>query len=114
MYRFVLPLMLAFAFLPAPSHAGTAVNGAKLMTWCESTNDDELSTCMGYILSVGDVLNDQTIFQGRACLPPTTTSNELRQLVLLFLHANQQHLEKASGANLAALAMIHAYPCKGS
>lgn len=112
MYRFVLLVLLAFALLPAPSHAGTAINGTRLMTWCESTNVDELSTCIGYILSVGDILSDQKIYDGRACLPPGTSGDEMRQLTVLFLRANTKLLDTTSGANLVALAMIHAYPCQ--
>ncbi len=114
MRRFILVSLLAFAaLLPTRADAaGTAVNGDRLLAWCQSKNPDEQSTCLGYVMSVADILSDQTIYQGRACLPPTTTADELRRLVVLFLSSNPQHLEKASGANLAALAMMHAYPCK--
>ncbi len=104
--------LIAAAALPARAHAFTAVNGTRLLGWCESDKAADQSACMGYLTGVGDILNDQTIFQGRACLPPTTTSADLRNLIVLFIRANRNLAESASGANLAALAMIEAYPCK--
>ncbi len=112
MTRVLSVLALALMTLSLPAHAGTAVNGARLQAWCESENVGDRSLCMGYILSVGDILNDQTFYHGLACLPPTTSGEQLHELVVLFLKANSQHLEKVSGANLVALAMMHAYPCK--
>ncbi len=112
MIRLLCFLVLATLSLVAPAYAGTAVNGTKLLALCESEKADDQSLCTGYIMSIGDVLSDQTIYRGRACLPPTTSIDQLHQLVVLFLKSNPQHLEKVSGANLAALAMMHAYPCK--
>lgn len=114
MIRLLAFLLLAVTSLPLPAQAGTAVTGTRLKAWCESTNVDELSTCVGYILSVGDILSDQKVYDGRACLPPGTTADEMRQLTILFLRANPKLLETTSGANLVALAMIHAYPCQNS
>lgn len=111
----LLPLvLLALVSLALPAHAATAVNGTRLQAWCESDKAEDQSICLGYILSVGDILNDQTIYKGRACLPPSTSSDQLRQLVIAFLRANGKLLEGVSGANLAALAMIDAYPCSNS
>ncbi|MBN9527549.1 MAG: hypothetical protein J0H82_15165 [Alphaproteobacteria bacterium] len=114
MTRLLALLLLTVIAMPMPARAGTAVNGARLKAWCESSNVDEISTCLGYILSVGDILNDQKIYEGRACIPVATSADEMRQLVVLFLRTNPQLLDTASGANLAALAMIHAYPCSSS
>lgn len=114
MIRLLAFLVLAVIAVSMPARAGTAVSGARLKSWCESRNVDEISTCLGYVLSVGDILNDQMIYGGRACVPLATSADEIRQLVVLFLRANAQLLETASGANLVALAMIHAYPCGAS
>lgn len=112
MHRFIAALLFALPLMAAPAQAGIAINGTRLLAWCNSDTPEDTALCNGYIVAVGDVLNDQIIFEGRACLPATTTVEELRTLVLLFLRANAAHLDKTSGANLAALAMAHAYPCK--
>ncbi len=114
MHRFIAALLFALALMATPAQAGIAINGTRLLAWCNSNTPADTALCNGYILAVGDILNDQTVYQGRACLPPTTNVDELRELVLLFLRANAQHLDKTSGANLVALAMMHAYPCKES
>ncbi len=114
MIRFLAIVLFAAMSFTLPARAGTAVNGTRLLAWCESDKADERSMCLGYIISVGDVLNDQTIYKGRACLPPTTSIEQLQQLVVAFLRGNEKLLAGASGSNLAALAMMDAFPCSSS
>lgn len=114
MIRFALATILAIAAFAPHAQAGTAVNGTRLLAWCNSGNAEDQRLCLGYIMSVGDILDAQTIFKGRACLPTTLSVEQLQQTVLAFLRANASLLDGASGANLAALAMMDAFPCSAS
>jgi len=82
-----------------------------LLSWCESENPQDLAACTGYLVGIGDILDSQTVFEGRACIAKTLTSDDLRKLFILFLRVNPEMAEKTSGANIAALALIEAYPC---
>ncbi len=114
MIRLLLAFILALAPFALPAKAGTAVTGTRLLAWCNSGAAEDQKYCLGYILSVGDILNDQTIYKGRACLPSTLSADQLQQTVVAFLRANANLLDGTSGANLAALAMMDAFPCSNS
>lgn len=111
--RFLLILLLlALGALPRPAEAATAIMGKALLAWCESDKMEDQSACIGYLLGIGDILSDQTVYQGRACLTGTISGEDLRKLYILFLRVNPQLAENTSGANIAALAMMEAFPCK--
>lgn len=93
MRRLALLFLLAVTSAAMPVQAGTAVNGTRLLAWCNSGAADDQKLCYGYFLAVGDILNDQTIYEGRACLPATLSAEQLRQTVLAFLRANAALLE---------------------
>jgi hypothetical protein len=90
------------------------ITGDRLIAVCANRSEGDNALCLGYILGVADAMQASKasggalIFGWRACLPPGTTSQELRDVAVLIAHPD---VRQSSASGLVAKALSEAYPC---
>jgi hypothetical protein len=103
----VLVLAIVMAACAAQAQRVSNVKGATLLQNC--TGPSTLA-CDAYVDGFGDAIEAEGKASAVACIPPSVTGTELRDVLVKFLkdHPEHQH-EKAS--KLAKQAFGKAYPC---
>ena len=105
------------------SFAERYISGNDLYPLCSATPENvpgeqqaNVSTqwgfCRGYVAGVADILENREVAGYRACIPtPTVEIGQLGDIVTNFLreHPEERNL---TGANIVALALSQAFPCK--
>jgi hypothetical protein len=92
------------------------ITGDRLIATCSSRSEGDNALCLGYILGVTDAMQASKasgralIFGWRACLPPETTSQGLRDVAVHFLIAHPG-VRQSSASGLVAKALSEAYSC---
>ena len=78
----------------------------------DDVNSHDRAFCMGYILGIADtVMEGNKINNFKACIPDSTTENEIWAVVSKALKENSGSLHYV-GDDLVAYAYQEAFPCK--
>jgi hypothetical protein len=105
----VAAVMLA-VLLAASAAAAQRVSNVKGTTLLKACTGSSTMACDAYVDGFGDAIEAEGKANAVACIPPSVTGSELRDVLVKFLkeHPEDQHL-KASA--LATRAFGKAYPC---
>jgi len=106
MLRLVFVSMLPFA---SPVWAGTFQDGNSLYEACSGDELDK-TYCVGYITSVADIMESDTLYVFKACSLENVTGGQLLDVVTRWLaeHPKDRH---HNGTILVAWALSEAFPC---
>jgi hypothetical protein len=107
MMRAVILLALVAA-TPAAAQRVSKVDGNKLMGLCRST---DVKGCDAYVAGVADALAEVRDDAHVACIPPRVTTDQMRDVVLKYLHDEPQD-RQLPGGRLTVHALAKAWPCK--
>jgi hypothetical protein len=102
----VVAAALVLAAAPAFAQRVTKIDGNKLLTLC-STSD--VKNCYAYLDGIGDALAEEPQPR-RACIPPSVTTQQLRDVLLKSLR-NTPETRNLPAARLAVNAFGKAFPC---
>jgi hypothetical protein len=108
MMRAVVLLILVAVAAPAAAQRVSKVDGNKLMSLCRSS---DIKGCDGYVAGVADALAEVREDAHVACIPARVTNEQLRDVVLKYLHDEPQY-RQLPGGHLAVHAFAKAWPCK--
>lgn len=84
--------------------------GHELVKRCTTGSPFEKGMCLGYILSISDVMSNNPIGEFRACVPPKLSDKDVRDKVWHWLDQHPDKL-KFTADSLVALALSEIYPC---
>ena len=111
-----LGLLLA-AMLVSGQAFATFMTGNKLMEHCRQGENDtikgaiSLGLCVGYAVSIADVMEGQDVWDVRACLPEGVQQGQILDIVSQYLE--RQPAERHFPAPLlVAEALQDAFPCE--
>jgi len=106
MLRLSLVLMLLFA---SPVWAGTFQDGNSLYEACSGDELDR-TYCVGYITSVADIMETDTLYVFKACSMDNVTGRQLLDVVTGWLaeHPRDRH---HNATTLVAWALSETFPC---
>jgi hypothetical protein len=104
-------LALAFCALAAAPVAAQAqrvskVNGNRLLSLCSAS---DVKGCDAYVAGVADALAEAGEIR-QACIPVSVTTDQLRDVLLKYLH-NEPENREMPGGRLAVRAFTKAWPC---
>jgi len=106
--RLVLFAALVVSASPALAQRVSRVDGNKLMSLCRSS---DVKGCDAYVAGVADALAEVRDDAHVACIPTRVTTDQLRDVVLKYLHDEPQDRE-LPGGRLAVHALAKAWPCR--
>ena len=108
----VVAVVAGYSFAAAVSATpanSQGLTGNKLHEFC--TNNQMDAFCSGYIIGAADVLS--TLSTKRSCVPQGVNGEQVRDVVKRFLRLNPQ-VRHEPGAQVVAMALSDAFPCKAS
>lgn len=111
--RLLSVFFLIFLF-PATALAQQAEfkdSGYELFSACTSHYDTDYGYCAGYVTAVADVLLQQPLYGFGACNHAPVKSQQLVDLVTLFLEDNPE-LQSRPAKLVVAMALARAFPCQ--
>lgn len=91
-----------------PAHAGFN-DGNRALSRCTSTQDHDISYCLGLIAGLTDGVLDSTT--NVICLPQNVTIGQLRDVLLRHLANNPESRHVGAGA-IMFVSLITAFPCR--
>ena len=107
MMRVVILLALVAA-TPAAAQRVSKVDGNKLASLCRAS---DVKGCDAYVAGVADALGELREDAHVACIPVRVTTDQMRDVVLKYLHDEPQDRE-LPGGRLTMRALAKAWPCK--
>ena len=99
--------LLLLAALPAQAQRVSKVSGNALMTLCSRT---DIKGCDAYLDGIADAMAEEPAPR-RACIPPSVTTPQLRDVVLKLLHDAPERRELPA-ARIVVHAFAKAFPCR--
>ena len=103
-----ITLTIAAPSVAQDSQMAGYITGDRLIAACANRSEGDSAFCFGYTLGIADAMQASKasggalIFGWRACLPPETTSQGLR---------DHPAVRQSSASGLDAKALSEAYPC---
>ncbi len=105
----LVALVLVSAAANAPATADW-MSGNELKESCHSEGQYGRGACLGFTSAVAGIVDTETIYGWRACIPDGVTRGQLRDIMVKFLDDHPEKLHH-SAASLAARAYEEVFPC---
>jgi Rap1a immunity proteins len=91
------------------------IAGNRLIEACTSAVERDNALCFGYVVGVSDAMQAAqatggALFGWQACLPPSTTAEQVMEVAVRFLIAHAE-AQQSSASGLVAKALSDAFPC---
>lgn len=110
--------LVLFAAAQGAAAAGFFFTGRELLDFCRAAVADasaaKANTCIGYITGIAaahEVLLDRSAGPPRWCMPDGAHTDHLARIVVSYLQAHPERLQRAAGP-LIADAFVQALPCR--
>lgn len=101
---FTMCALVAISWLCSVQAFADFMSGARLLTYCRSSNTDAKGICMGYVTGVADAI------ARRSCFPERLDPGTVVSTVIQWIEQNPRDTDK-SGESLVTNALTNAYPC---
>lgn len=100
--------LLALAALPA--RAEYFETGRDLYKKCKAAGTAQQVFCLGYIIGIADVMEDNPLDGRSACIPKDASIQQVTGIVVEFLDQNRD-IHDFTGESLVVQALSDKYPC---
>jgi hypothetical protein len=100
--------MLMAACGAAHAQRVSKVDGNRLLAMCTTKSAGE---CDAYLSGVSDTIEAEGRARAPACIPTAVTGNQMRDVVIKYIHDNPQSRELKAGL-LTIKALSAAFPCR--
>ena len=84
--------------------------GRDLYKKCRDTGTASQVFCLGFIIGIADVMEDNPLDGRSACIPREASIQQVADVVIRFLEANPD-IREFTGESLAVQALSERYPC---
>jgi hypothetical protein len=110
--RAVALAALVSCAMTAPARA-EFMTGNMVITECENTDMGWQMVCLGYVEGVVGVMAMNAVNGFQACVPPSATAQQVRDVAVAYIYANPAKRHYAA-AGLVADSLASAFPCAKS
>lgn len=126
--RMILPLCGIFLSLAAWAETPHTVpvpqlttvtfkSGEWLLTKCRSGQQQDQTTCMGFVMGMTDAVTVAAAYGGacgtfRVCRPAQVADEQVRDVIVRYLEAHPAERNSTSAVALAARALAAVWPCR--